>query len=63
MKKHLLIVAALLIAVVCHGQVPDPGMQKIFKKLETQQPLTQAEQKKLTEWSEQMANTGRQIFE
>lgn len=63
MKKALLILTALLVAVVCHGQVPDAEMQKIFKKLEMQQPLTQAEQKKLTEWSEQMANTGRQIFE
>ena len=63
MKKALLILTALVIAVLCRGQVPDAEMQKIFKKLELQQQLTQAEQKKLTEWSEQMANTGRQIFE
>jgi len=60
MKKALLLLSALIIAVLCHGQSIDPEMQKIFKKLEMRQQLTQAEQKKLELWTEKMSRAGRQ---
>lgn len=60
MKKALLLLSALLIAVLCHGQGIDPEMQKIFKKLEMRQQLTQTEQKKLEQWTEKMTRAGMQ---
>jgi len=59
MKKALLLLSALIIAVLCHGQGIDAEMQKIFKKLEMRQQLTQAEQKKLEQWSEKMSQAGK----
>ena len=60
MKKALLVLSALAITVLCHGQGIDPEMQKIFKKLELSQQLTLTEQRKLVQWSGKMSQTGRQ---
>lgn len=58
MKKTLLIISALAITLLCHGQGIDPELQKILRKLENRQQLTQTEQKKLEDWSEKMSQTG-----
>lgn len=62
MKKALLVLSALAITVLCHGQGIDAEMQKIFKKLEMRQQLTQTEQRKLEQWSEKMSQTGGQNY-
>jgi len=60
MRKTLLALLAMLITVLCIGQGIDPEMQKILKKLENRQQLTQTEQKKLDEWSKKMSRNNQQ---
>lgn len=53
MKKALLFVMAILLACICFSQ--DPEIQAILKKLQSGQQITEAEQAKLEQWSEQMS--------
>ncbi len=62
MKKHLLVLAALIITALCQGQSMDPELQKIIRKMQTGQQITQAEQKKLQEWSKKMTGEGQQYM-
>ncbi len=54
MKKILLFVVAILLACICFGQ-QDPEIQAILKKLQSGQSITDAEQAKLKQWSEEMS--------
>lgn len=62
MRKTLLALLAMLITVLCIGQGIDPEMQKILKKLENRQQLTQTEQKKLDEWSKRMSQNSQKFI-
>lgn len=52
MKKILLMAAAMFLVIVCYGQ--DPEIQRLIKKMQSGQQLTEAEQAKMEEWADNM---------